>query len=117
MSKFLKLIESNTPEIDLDLETQTKRELQRYLMSKDISVAARVFKNQIDVTLPSKTVVSLTITSVKQPAGEENQEEEVLSPLIKAISDIKDTDNPKIKQAQNAIDTKVSDLTRTLQKK
>jgi L-cysteine desulfidase len=117
MSKFLKLVESNTPEIDIDLETQTKRELQRYLMSKDISVSARVFKNQIDITLPTKTVVSLTITDVRQPAGEENQEEEAISPLIKAISDIKDTDNPKIKQAQVAIDNKVSDLTRALQKR
>jgi hypothetical protein len=114
MSKFLKLIESNLPEVNIDLEMRTKRELQRFLIQHNISAVGRTFKNQIDIKLPSGAVVSLAITGVKQP--EENQEEEVISPLIKAISEIEDTKSPGIKTAQDAINKKADELAKQLSK-
>lgn len=77
MSKFLEGIETNMPEKDIDLLTSGKRALQRLLLSKNIKADAKVFVDELNVTLEDGTVVTLEVKNVARPIGQEEEEGDI----------------------------------------
>jgi len=71
MSKFLDLIEENTPDLDLDEKIAAKRAVQRCLMEKDIRCDADQRSEDIMIHLPDGRVVKL---EVKEFVNVEDQE-------------------------------------------
>ena len=45
MSKFLEIVEGNTPETDIDSITDAKRTLQRMLINLGVKVDAKIFED------------------------------------------------------------------------
>lgn len=72
MDKFLQIIESHTPETDIDKLTQAKNELVRYLYEKDIKAQPKVFKDVIEVYANDKKYV-LQLIDVEQVKSEDNE--------------------------------------------
>lgn len=86
MSKFLEIVESNNPKVDIDAITEAKRSLQRLLMKLDIPVQAKIFQDILLITLPDMRVVELEVKGISSP-----KEEEAENPVeaeIKAITAI-----------------------------
>lgn len=71
MSKFLDLIEENTPDLDLDEKIAAKRAVQRCLMEKDIRCDADQRSEDIMIHLPDGRIVKL---EVKEFVNVEDQE-------------------------------------------
>ena len=61
MSKFLGLIEENTPDLNLDEKIAAKRAVQRYLMEKDIRCDADQKSDNIIIHLPDGRAVNLEV--------------------------------------------------------
>ena len=61
MSKFLDLIEENTPDLDLDEKIAAKRAVQRCLMEKDIRCDADQRSEDISIHLPDGRIVKLEV--------------------------------------------------------
>jgi hypothetical protein len=80
MSKFLDLIEENTPDLDLDEKIAAKRAVQRCLMEKDIRCDADQRSEDIMIHLPDGRVVKL---EVKEFVNVEDQEMQVDGALDK----------------------------------
>src|SRR6056300_1449106 len=74
MSKFLDLIEENTPDLDLDEKIAAKRAVQRCLMEKDIRCDADQRSEDIMIHLPDGRIVKL---EVKEFVNVEDQEMQV----------------------------------------
>ena len=71
MSKFLNLVEENTPEHDLDNLTAGKRALQRCLLQHDISAHATQHDNNIVITLNNGSVVTLEVKKYNNVTDED----------------------------------------------
>lgn len=71
MSKFLDLIEENTPDLNLDEKIAAKRAVQRCLMEKDIKCDADQRSEDIMIHLPDGRIVKL---EVKEFVNTEDQE-------------------------------------------
>ena len=80
MSKFLDLIEENTPDLNLDEKIAAKRAVQRCLMEKDIRCDADQRSEDIMIHLPDGRIVKL---EVKEFVNVEDQEMQVDSALDK----------------------------------
>ena len=101
MSKFLTVIEENLPLTDIDSKIEAKRELQRFLQGKDISVSAKVFRDEMSISLPNGKVVQLEIKGVILPK-QEDQEDQVIKGL--ASLNKKDTEyDPRFVQAKQKV--------------
>jgi len=74
MSKFLDLIEENTPDLNLDEKIAAKRAVQRCLMEKDIRCDADQRSEDIMIHLPDGRIVKL---EVKEFVNVEDQEMQV----------------------------------------
>lgn len=85
MSKFLEIVESNNPEVDLDSIIEAKRGLQRMLIKLGVSVQAKIFKDVLFVTLTDGRIVELEVKGVTAPREEEAEDP---SSTIKAITAI-----------------------------
>lgn len=57
MDKFLKVVESNIPEKDIDKLMQGKRELVSLFLSKNISAVPRVFRDIIEIKHNNKKYI------------------------------------------------------------
>lgn len=88
MSKFLEGVENNMPEKDIDTLTAAKREIQRMLMRKGINVKARVFADEMYLTLDDGRVVTLEIKNVRMPQASETEDAEDPAATINAITAI-----------------------------
>jgi hypothetical protein len=75
MSKFLNIVEDNTPESDIDIKTAAKRMLQRTLMDCDIKVKAPAFKDTLYVELSDGRIVELEVKKVIVKSAEEEAED------------------------------------------
>jgi len=64
MSKFLEAVEDNIPEKDLDKITDAKRALQRFLLSKDINVKVKTFRDEIMIELEDGRMVKLEVQDI-----------------------------------------------------
>lgn len=84
--KFLKLVEENTPNPELDSKIVAKRALQRCLMDKDIKCEAHQSSEDVMIHLPDGRVVKV---EVKEFVEVEDQEMVV--------------DDKKVEQAQKAL--------------
>lgn len=84
--KFLKLVEENTPDKELDSKIVAKRALQRCLMDKDIKCEAHQNSEDVMIHLPDGRVVKV---EVKELVEVEDQEMVV--------------DDKKVEQAQKAL--------------
>ena len=84
--KFLKLVEENTPDKELDSKIVAKRALQRCLMDKDIKCEAHQSSDDVMIHLPDGRIVKL---EVKELVEVEDQEMVV--------------DDKKVEQAQKAL--------------
>lgn len=71
MSKFLDLIEENTPDLNLDEKIAAKRALQRCLMEKDIKCDVDQRSEDVMIHLPDGRIVKL---EVKEFVNVEDQE-------------------------------------------
>lgn len=72
MDKFLQIIESHTPEKDIDILTQSKNELVRYFYEKEVKVQPKVFKDIIEVYANDKKYV-LKLVDVISIKSEDNE--------------------------------------------
>ena len=61
MSKFLDLIEENTPDLNLDEKIAAKRAVQRCLMEKDIKCDADQKSDDVMIHLPDGRIVKLEV--------------------------------------------------------
>lgn len=61
MSKFLDLIEENTPDLNLDEKIAAKRALQRCLMEKDIKCDVDQRSEDVMIHLPDGRIVKLEV--------------------------------------------------------
>ncbi len=64
MSKFLEAVENNIPEKDLDKITDAKRALQRFLLSKDINVKVKTFRDDVMIELEDGRIVKLEVRDI-----------------------------------------------------
>jgi hypothetical protein len=90
MSKFLEIVEGNTPDVDLDSLIDAKRTLQRMLIKLGVEVEAKVFKDILLVKLPDGRTVELEIKSVTKPSEEEAEDSSTVISAIGAIAGIPD---------------------------
>ena len=76
MSKFLEGVEKHTPDKDIDAVTAAKRNVQRIFMKAGYTADAKVFRDDITLTLEDGTKVVLEIKSAIKPeaAAEEDFE-------------------------------------------
>ena len=75
MDKFLRLIESNTPEKDLDKLISGKNELASYLSKQDIKVTPKVFNDIIEIFANDKKYVLELVNVIPiQPEDDETSD-------------------------------------------
>jgi len=95
MSKFLEAVENNIPEKDLDKITDAKRALQRFLLSKDINVKVKTFRDDVMIELEDGRIVKLEVRDITDSVedqevvsgvGEYNVDDEVAKLAAKAKS-------------------------------
>tara|TARA_R100000951_G_C2554588_1_gene153564 strand:+ start:106 stop:495 length:390 start_codon:yes stop_codon:yes gene_type:complete len=89
MSKFLEAVENNIPEKDLDKITDAKRALQRFLLSKDINVKVKTFRDDIMIELEDGRMVKLEVQDITDNV-EDNQGKLSMSDAIGAVAGIPD---------------------------
>ena len=90
MSKFLEIVEGNTPDVDLDSLINAKRSLQRMLIKLGVEVEAKIFKDILLIKLPDGRTVELEVKSVKKAAEEEAEDQSSITSAIGAIAGIPD---------------------------
>ena len=73
MSKFLGLIEENTPDLNLDEKIAAKRAVQRCLMEKDIRCDADQKSDNIIIHLPDGRAVNLEVVDFVNTEDQELQ--------------------------------------------
>ena len=87
MSKFLEGVEEHTPDKDIDAVTKAKRNVQRIFMKAGYTADAKVFRDDITLTLEDGTKVVLEIKSAVNPAVEDGEmEQEKLDTLTKTLA-------------------------------
>ena len=90
MSKFLEGVESHTPEKDLDLFSLAKKQVRDILEIAGYTATAKVFRDEITLTLKDGTRVVLEVKSVIEPAApaaesNEIEDNEDLAALASAV--------------------------------
>lgn len=75
MSKFLEAVENNIPEKDLDKIIDAKRALQRFLLSKDINVKVKTFRDDVMIELEDGRIVKLEVRDITDSV----EDQEVIS--------------------------------------
>jgi|TARA_R110000824_G_scaffold33074_1_gene106377 hypothetical protein len=87
MSKFLEGVEEHTPDKDIDAVTKAKRNVQRIFMKAGYTADAKVFRDDITLTLEDGTKVVLEIKSAVKPEVEDGEmEQEKLDTLTKTLA-------------------------------
>jgi hypothetical protein len=87
MSKFLEGVEEHTPDKDIDTVTKAKRNVQRIFMKAGYTADAKVFRDDITLTLEDGTKVVLEIKSAVKPEVEDGEmEQEKLDTLTKTLA-------------------------------
>jgi|688.fasta_scaffold1571801_1 hypothetical protein len=75
MDRFLQIIESNTPEKDLDKLIKGKNELVSYLSKQDIKVTPKVFNDIIEIFANDKKYVLELVNVIPvQPEDDETSD-------------------------------------------
>ena len=82
MEKFLQVIESNTPDSNIDKLTKAKNELVRHLYEKDVAAKPRVFKDVIEITANGKKY-TLQLLDVVTMESEDDETSDVMSMTAK----------------------------------
>ena len=77
MSKFLEGVEEHTPDKDIDAVTKAKRIVQRIFMAAGYTADAKVFVDDITLTLKDGTKVVLEIKSAVSPAVEDGEDMDI----------------------------------------
>ncbi|MDB4430196.1 hypothetical protein N9273_00075 [bacterium] len=90
-SKFLDLVEASMPEKDLDKLMRAKRDLQVFLLNKDIKVKAKTFQDIILIELDNGQTVKLEVLDITDPVDASIPAEDG------------EMDEDKIAQAQKAL--------------
>lgn len=88
MSKFLESIEQNMPSRDIDTLTAAKRDIQRLLSRKGVSISSRVFADVLTITLEDGRTVELEVKNVKQPSTSNVEDAEDSAATINTITAI-----------------------------
>ena len=82
MSKFLEAVQEHTPEKDLDATMKAKRDVQHIFMNAGYKADAKVFRDEISLTLKDGTKVVLEVKSVVAPTVEDNEDLESLTSTL-----------------------------------
>lgn len=77
MDRFLQIIESNTPEKDLDKLIQGKNELVRYLSKQDVKTAPKVFSDVVEIFANDKKYV-LELLDVLPIQSEDDETSDII---------------------------------------
>jgi hypothetical protein len=101
MEKFLKIIEQNIPETDIDKLTQAKNELVKYLYSKDVSASPKVFKDIIEINANGKKYI-LKLVDVISVASEDDEDDET-SDIIGLTARIAQGSSENAPKARNVL--------------
>ncbi len=106
MSKFLEAVENNIPEKDLDKITDAKRALQRFLLSKDINVKVKTFRDDIMIELEDGRMVKLEVRDIT-----DNVEDNEFQSELDRRAEAKDPEAMKAKQnRENAYRKKLQEF-------
>lgn len=90
MSKFLEIVEGNTPDVDLDSLIDAKRSLQRMLIKLGVKVEAKIFKDILLIKLQDGRTVELEVKSVTKSSEEEAEDPNNVVSAIGAIAGLPD---------------------------
>ena len=98
MSKFLEAVEDNIPERDLDKITDAKRALQRFLLSKDINVKVKTFRDDVMIELEDGRIVKLEVRDIidKVDGDKPVEDNEVSNKKVQALTALLNVATPKV---------------------
>ena len=92
-SKFLDLVEASMPEKDLDKLMRAKRDLQVFLLNKDIKVKAKTFQDIILIELDNGQTVKLEILDITDPVDASKPVEDNEIDIDSAVANLAATAN------------------------
>lgn len=98
MDKFLRLIESNTPEKDLDKLISGKNELASYLSRQDIKTTPKVFSDVIEIFANDKRYILELIDVIPIQA-----EDDEASDLVGMTREIAKSGGPRALEAEPVV--------------
>tara|TARA_R110000772_G_scaffold76510_4_gene165209 strand:- start:1648 stop:2031 length:384 start_codon:yes stop_codon:yes gene_type:complete len=114
MSKFLEGVEEHTPDKDIDAVTKAKRIVQRIFMAAGYTADAKVFVDDITLTLKDGTKVVLEIKSAVSPAVEDGESMDIQKAAKTAAAVLAIPDQGIGKQLMNPAARKVQGAKRIL---
>jgi len=117
MSKFLEGVEEHTPEKDIDAVTKAKRTVQRIFMKAGYKADAKVFRDDITLTLEDGTRVVLEVKSSIAPAVEDSETLDIQKAARTAAAVLAIPDQGIGKQLMNPAARKVQSAKRQLASK
>ena len=117
MSKFLEGVEEHTPDKDIDAVTKAKRNVQRIFMKAGYTADAKVFRDDITLTLEDGTKVVLEIKSAVKPAVEDAETDSITRAAKTAAAVLAIPDQGLGKQLMNQAARKVQSAKRSLANK
>tara|TARA_R110001592_G_C13071543_1_gene741841 strand:+ start:108 stop:491 length:384 start_codon:yes stop_codon:yes gene_type:complete len=117
MSKFLEGVEEHTPDKDIDAVTKAKRNVQRIFMKAGYTADAKVFRDDITLTLEDGTKVVLEIKSAVKPAVEDAETDSITRAAKTAAAVLAIPDQGLGKQLMNPAARKVQSAKRSLANK
>lgn len=109
MSKFLGLIEENTPDLNLDEKIAAKRAVQRCLMEKDIRCDADQKSDNIIIHLPDGRAVNLEVVDFIDTEDDEMDDMAAAERAMGAAEKFKAVANPESRGAKK-MDKSISNL-------
>lgn len=109
MSKFLGLIEENTPDLNLDEKIAAKRAVQRCLMDKDIRCDADQKSDNVIIHLPDGRAVNLEVIDFIDTEDNEMDDMAEAEIAIGTAEKFKSAANPESKGAKK-MDKSISNL-------
>jgi len=98
MEKFLQVIESNTPDSNIEKLTQAKNELTRHLYEKGVSAKPRVFKDILEITANGKKFILKLVDAVSMES-----EDDETSDIIGMTAKIAQGQSQNAPKARNVI--------------
>lgn len=80
MDKFLQIIESHTPEKDIDVLTQAKNELVRHFYEKEVKAKPKAFQDVIEIYTNDKkyTLKLVDVSSIKSEDDEVSDTSDII---------------------------------------
>lgn len=109
MSKFLDLIEENTPDLDLDEKIAAKRAVQRCLMEKGIRCDADQRSEDVMIHLPDGRIVKLEVKEFVDTEDDEMDDMAQAELAIGTAEKFKAAAGPKSKGSKK-MDKSISNL-------